>query len=300
MSVVTGQPDLAGAPLARRLVAWTGERHGAELLVPVLLLYALAAATGAAGTSAAHVAPGLLVLGGVAAWTWFLMLRVVDDLADKADDDVVHPERLLQRGVVTTRELTEVAIAAAALCGVISLIIDGGLGAVTLLWALSLAFIGAAIYDFGAGSFLESRPFLARMLRVPASALPVIWFAEMGSGGTKLTLAIAALVVVAILIVVSIDVSRKLKPAAEGELSWSDRLGEGRAHAVLAAVVGLLALGCVLLLAAADAATTIALVALVIAGVLGALAVAHGNAKIAPLVTLLAAAITLTALLWVG
>lgn len=300
MSAVATPVDLAGASRARRLAAWVAERHGPALLVPILLLYALAVATGALAPGARHVGAGLLVLGGVAAWAWFLLLRIVDDLGDRTGDDALHPDRLLQRGVVRDRELGGLALAAAAGCGAISVAIDGGLGLVTLLWALSLAFVGAARVDFGARRVLDARPFLGRMLRTPASVLPVLWFAAMGSGGTGLTVAMAALVVAAVLMVVSIDVSRKFSPSVAGEPSWSGRLGVARASWLLAGVLAAFALTLALLLIAASAETTAAIAALLFVGGAGATAAARGSARLAPVFTLLLVVIALAALVRAG
>ena len=282
-TATSAEPALTpAAPRAARLLAWLAERHGPVLVIPVGLTYAIAVATGALSPSAASVPVVDLVLGFIAAWLWFLALRIVDDLGDRESDDVAHPERLLQRGVVTPGELRAVAGTALALMLATTLLADDGVGPVTLTWLVAVIVTGLVSSDSVAPAALRARPMLHRLLRVPCSALPVLWWAQLGSGGTGLTSDAAVLALVSILIVVAFDVARKLEPAAdEGQTSWSDTLGETRAHGVLAATLAALGAACAALLAVTGAGSIVAFAVIGVAVVGIGAGIVRGNGKLA-------------------
>lgn len=269
----------------KRLLAWIGERHGPALLIPVFLLYGLAIAVGATVDGATDVPAWQLILGGVAAWTWFLVLRILDDLGDLETDRTEHPERLLSRGVVQPGELGTIAAIGIVAQAVISLAIDGGVGVVTLVWTGAMLFIAAAALDFGAKSWMEARPMLARMLRVPATAFPVLWWSEMGSGGATPDAATGVLIIVALLGIVVVDFARKLKPGES--VSWTDELGAPRANATLAVLIALLAGSAIGLLAVVGITPIAAVIVLAASGVIGVAGALRGAGKAAGPIALL-------------
>ncbi len=296
------KPTITGtASLPVRLGAWLAERHGPVLLVPILLIYGISIAAGATAPEAVAVSSANLVIGAVAAWLWFLALRVLDDLGDREADAIAHPDRLLQRGVVTPGELGGLAAVAVALMAISCLVADGGIGPVTLTWLAALLITGVVSSDRAAPPALRSRPMLHRLLRVPCSALPVLWWFQLGSGGTGLTWTAAVLGLVSILTVVVFDIARKLEPAtAEGQSSWGDTLGERRAHAVLAGALAALGATCAGLLAACDVLSVVPLVVLAVAVLGPGAAVVRGASKLAPLVLLLLLLTTLVTLVVAG
>lgn len=282
-TVTPAEPPVSpAAPRAARLLAWLAERHGPVLVIPVGLTYGIAVATGALSPDAASVPALDLALGFAAAWLWFLALRIVDDLGDRESDDVAHPERLLQRGVVSPAELRAVAGMSLAAMLATTLLADGGVGSVTLTWLVAVVVTGLVSSDAVAPAALRARPMLHRLLRVPCSALPVLWWAQLGSGGTGLTTDAVVLALVSILIVVAFDVARKLEPATgEGQTSWSDTLGETRAHAVLAGALAALGAACAALLAVTGAGSVIAFAVLAVAVVGIGAGIVRGNGKLA-------------------
>jgi 4-hydroxybenzoate polyprenyltransferase len=200
--------------LPLRLAAWVAERHGASVVAPVALLAAASIGAGArdragrgAGDrpAAAHVA-----VGAAAIWSWYLMLRVLDDLEDAAADRTEHPDRLLSRGTVTTTDLWLLAGAALATQAAASSLIDGRrVGPVTRTWAAMAAFLGACAVDFGVPAQLAARPTLRRALRAPASILPALWGFAIGAGGTPLRRPAAKLVGFAVALVAAVDITRR-------------------------------------------------------------------------------------------
>lgn len=282
-TATAAEPTITRAgPRPARLLAWLAERHGPVLVIPVGLTYGIAVATGARSPGAAPVPTFDLVLGFVGAWLWFLALRIVDDLGDRESDDLAHPERLLQRGVVSLGELRAVAGVSLAAMLATTLLADDGVGPVTLTWLVAVVVTGLVSSDSIAPAALRARPMLHRLLRVPCSALPVLWWAQLGAGGTGLTSDAVVLALVSILIVVAFDVARKLEPAAgAGQTSWSDTLGATRAHAVLAGALAALGAACAALLAVTGAASTVALAVLAVAVVCLGAGIIRGNGKLA-------------------
>ena len=120
------------------------------------------------------------LLGFVVLFCLFLHLRLLDDCKDYEDDCRYFPDRVLQRGVVTRRELTFVCAAA--------IMIELLLGAIFDLAALVSIFIAICF------SFLMFREFFARswlkrhflvyasthMLIIPLMTLIVFSFATRG------------------------------------------------------------------------------------------------------------------------
>ncbi len=258
----TAQTATARRRRVPRTTAWIAERHGTDVLAPLVALYLLAWFAGAAEMTAVSGAPAgdfrMIVLGAMAFWSWYLMLRALDDLEDDPEDAVLYPDRLLQRRVVSREDLWLLVGLAAAFQGISSLAIDGGLGAVTLTWLAMLLFLAAVSVDFGAPRALAARPLLRRSLRIPASALPVIWAYAIGSGALgadrlPLTQTSAALIAVTLVTVAIFDISRKSTSNASNERSWGS-LGEAAVGRLLAGLFALFGASCAALIVAADGA----------------------------------------------
>lgn len=236
-------------PTVAPLRAWVAERHGPAVLAPIALVYAVAVAAGAAASPEPTPTWSALALGGAAAWLWFLTLRILDDLSDATADAVTHPDRLLQRGEVQPAALR--ALAAAAIVAQLAscLVIDGGVGPVTAAWVLIVA-ATAVVLAVDRVPALLARPMLARLLRVPCSALPLLWWGQLGAGASPLPEQVAAaLLAFGISFVITFDVARKFGPASEDEVSWSRTLGRRGAVTLCASAAAALALSSVLLVA---------------------------------------------------
>jgi hypothetical protein len=197
------------------LTAWIAERHGASVVPPVALLAAVSIAAGARDAERRPSAPRAAA-GAAGLWSWYLMLRVLDDLEDADDDRVTHPERLLSQGAVTARDLWLLAAAAGAAQVAGSVALDhGAAGPVTRTWATMAAFLAACAVDFGAPAALAQRPTVRRALRAPASILPALWGFAIGRGGSPLRPAAAQLVAFAVALVALVDLTRRpATPAA--------------------------------------------------------------------------------------
>ena len=117
------------------------------------------------------------LLGCIAILCFFLHMRIFDDHKDYAADCRHYPDRVLQRGVVTLRELKMLAAVAiacefalAAICGPAAL----------LAWLVAFAFSLLMLKEFFVGDWLKQRFLLyasVHMLIMPLLAMTIWSFA---------------------------------------------------------------------------------------------------------------------------
>jgi 4-hydroxybenzoate polyprenyltransferase len=199
-----------------------------------------------------HAVPGPIVIrprdaaGFFAAYGYFFMLRVFDEHKDYAHDLVAHPGRVLQRGLITLGHLrVAAAVAIAAQLGA-SLLLDGGVGAVTLAWLATFAWSLLMAKEFFAGEWLRPRLVLYAFTHMVAMPLAIHWMVRMGSGALPLPLAAMLLPATSYAYGFAIEVGRKLKAPAEERPevdSYTRAFGTGGAPVVLGGIVLLVTAG---------------------------------------------------------
>jgi 4-hydroxybenzoate polyprenyltransferase len=167
-------------PYPRRLSAYLAERfpvlgHGLLIVAYYSSNQFLARALTLPGRPMHY--DGTSLLGAVTLFCFFFHLRVFDEHKDYAEDAVHHPERVLQRGLITLRHLkllgglaiaTEIVLAA----------VRGP--AVLVAWAIAFGFSLLMLKEFFARNWLK-RHFLvyatSHMLLMPLLSLMVFSFA---------------------------------------------------------------------------------------------------------------------------
>jgi hypothetical protein len=233
---------------ARYLPAWARERFPLANGVFFSLLYVLALLVGRSGGRAPLVPLvfGWRDLPGLAAlWTFFLWLRVLDEHKDYANDLAAHPDRVLQRGLVTLADLRVVGVAALALQAGVSLWIDGRFGTVTTWWLVALGWSLLMAKEFFVGAWLRRHIMWYAISHLLVMVPLVSWVASMGTfTGARLdaTMFLAALVWFGAL---AFEVARKLRaPEDEHPLadSYTQSLGITKATRLLMCVMVALAL----------------------------------------------------------
>jgi 4-hydroxybenzoate polyprenyltransferase len=167
-------------------------------------------------------------------WGFFLMLRVIDEHKDFERDAREHPERALQRGVVTLDHLKGVGVFAFTLQALASFALGGR---VLVWWALSLGWAALAAKDFFAGRWIAERPVLYPLVHLPLSALPCLWAAQVGAGDRTLPATAGWVALLGVVLAGTVDVVRKLVPDESGERSYAAALGLRRAALALAAAL---------------------------------------------------------------
>lgn len=233
--------------IVRRLLAWADERFPHANSVLFFILYATALAVGQALTGATELRIGprsLLSFAG--AWSFFLMLRVFDEHKDYELDCKNHPERVLQRGLVTLGHLKVLGVFAIATQIAVSLLSDGGEpGAVTALWLVVMGWSALMAKEFFVGEWLEKRLVLYALSHMIVMPMALIWMATIGVAhlpmAFALPLTIGLLAALSFASGASFEVTRKLKaPEDERETVDSYTKALGLSMAPLVAIAFLL------------------------------------------------------------
>lgn len=162
-------------------------------------------------------------MGIAATISFFFRLRVFDEIKDFVLDAQNHPQRVLQRGLVTLPQLRTLAWAGA----VLELGWSATRGSMALLgWTLALAYSLTMRYEFGAPVWLRARLLLyaiTHMLIMPL-VIAWLWLAYVPHGHAKLLL----LLLLSLLGGFAFELARKTHaPAAERPTveSYSQVLG---------------------------------------------------------------------------
>jgi len=212
----------------RWLAAWAMERFPARNGVFFATMYATALLVARAAATPGPVSVGWGdVPGFLALWAFFLLLRVFDEHKDFAADAVAHPDRVLQRGLITLRDLDVVGAAAVLLQLGVSLWRDAGVGVAMGWWLASLAWSVLMAREFFAPRWLRARlvPYaLSHMVVMP---LLVLWVMAMGSPAAvhaprAATLApVVLMAALAFAAGLAVEVARKIR-APEDERPMAD------------------------------------------------------------------------------
>lgn len=205
----------AESPLPRRLLAWAEERFPAANGILAAAVFASAALLGR------HAAGGRATLqlrdlaGYAAAFSFFLMLRVFDEHKDYVNDCRLYPERVLSRGLVTLSHLKVVGAIAIALQLGVSVALDGGVGAATLRWLLTLGWSLLMLREFFVPRWLERRLVVYAALHMLVTPLSIPWMAQLGAGQAPLDRAVWAYAAMSFLFGFCFEIARKMKAPTE-------------------------------------------------------------------------------------
>ncbi len=243
------------APLGRRLLAWSRERWRPVQAAGVLLVYltVLLFVQALAGGGELSISLGDLVpFVGLLAYS--LLMRVLDEHKDW-DHDVEHyPDRVLQTGRVELRHLKVVGAVAFAITLLVSLLEDGGIGPVTMSWAILMGWVYLMTKWFFVPGWMRPRRLAATVTSLQQIPLMILWVALMCTDGESLPAGLPWLMVVVALIGLAVDFGRRLE-APEDERptldSYTKTLGTKGAAFVLALLAMLSLPSAVVLLDAA-------------------------------------------------
>jgi hypothetical protein len=231
------------APLARGLAAWASERFPiAETAAMLLGLYVVSLLYGRALVDRGRLSFSLADAGAFAAvWSFFLMIRVIDEHKDYERDLVDHPDRVLQRGVVTLAQLRALGVAAIGVQLAVSLSLDGGIGPVTIWWLIAIAFVALTTRELFIGEWLNRRLLAYVMAHLPLWSLAVVWIAQIGARPRWLPLDAIWLALLGFALPWGVDLARRIAPATVQRppvsTSYADSLGARRSALVLTFVV---------------------------------------------------------------
>ena len=238
------------------LGAWMRERFPARNAVffAVFFMTALLVARTTAGGSG-PVAVSLRDIAGFAAvWCFFLMLRVFDEHKDFEADAIAHPQRVLQRGLITLRDLKLVGAVAIAIQLGVSLWFDGGAGPVTAWWLAALAWSTLMAREFFVREWFRRHLVVYALSHIVVMAIIAMWIATMGAPRAAFAGAPWAFAVLSLFAGLAFEIARKMRaPEQEHPMadSYTQALGVRVASGLLLGVVvgaGVVALGLTALL----------------------------------------------------
>ena len=231
------------SPLSSRLIAWMHERFPLENAVLFVVLYVAAVSVGKTLTTEGAVLwTALDVAASLAAWCFFLMLRVFDEHKDYELDCHNHPQRVLQSGLITLGHLKVLGALAIVTQIGFSVALDQGLGPITLVWAVVMTWSALMAVEFFCGEWLEKRLVLYALSHMLVMPMSLVWMAQMGAKEATLPLSIGALAGLSFLSGAAFEVTRKLKaPEDERDTidSYTKVLGTTRAPVVVMVLLSL-------------------------------------------------------------
>lgn len=217
------------------------ERFPVANVIGALLVYAAAVTWGRALSTPGPIAVGPSDgVSGLAAVGFFLMLRVFDEHKDYAIDCIAHPNRVLQRGFITLSHLKVVGIAAIATQLGVSILLDDGIGPITMWWLITFAWALLMAKEFFVGTWLRPRLGLYAVSHMMVMPLAVRWMVQMGAGRAELPPVAWMLPVVSYFIGLAFEIARKIKAPIDerpGVDTYTRAFGTQRVTLVLAFVL---------------------------------------------------------------
>ena len=301
---MTKQPT-AMRPLPYRLLAWGNERFGPAPILLYFLLYlaGILYARAIAGDRNPSVST-LDVVAFSALFSYFLLVRVLDEHKDYDKDCINFPDRVLQRGLVTLDQLKVIGVLTLVPQIVVSMLVDGGVGPATLAWLVLFGWTTLMLKEFFAREWLEPKLVLYAITHIVAGPLALIWIALIGADSKHLPASVGWLALLAFLVGATLEVGRKLHaPEDERETvaSYTKSFGgpAGAAAVLAVLVVGTVA-NCAVLLSVVHADTVVTTtIFVVVAGAAVAMTVQFGlrpsarSTKVAELASALAVVVSL-------
>lgn len=242
------------SPLLLRLLAWAKERFPAANGVFCLVLYAAALSLGRSSAKAGAIAIGLGdVFGFFASYAFLLMLRVYDEHKDYELDCQNHPQRVLQRGLITLTHLKVLGGIAIVLQIGVSLYLDRGVGAITYRWLPVFVYSALMAKEFFIGEWLSKHLVLYALSHMVVLPMSVLWMIQMGAQDGSLTSAAYLLCTISLVSGFSFEVGRKTW-APEEERATVDSYSKslGLRGAVITLLVLSLAMAALLFVMAKD------------------------------------------------
>lgn len=239
-------------PWIRRYFGWIEERFPPVQGVLFLVLYATALLFGRYSTHSDMLQVGVEdIFGFFAFYAFFFMLRVFDEHKDYELDCRNHPERILQRGLITLGQLQVLCAFAIMIQAGISIWRDGGLGPITQTWLVTMAWSGLMAKEFFCGQWLKKNLVLYAFSHMLVMPMALVWAATFGTNGHDLGSEILLLALLSFVSGFAFEITRKIKsPEDERDTveSYSKVFGTHRAPwvvVVLLLLVSVLSVGLV-------------------------------------------------------
>jgi hypothetical protein len=213
------------------LWAWFEERFPLSQGIFVAVLFVTGIFYGQFLTSSGSLVTGLSdVVGFLACWAVFLMLRIFDEHKDYALDLHNYPDRVLQSGRITLDQLKVMGVATIVLQAGFSLLRDGGLGLVTYYWLMVFGWSLLMTVEFFVPRWLNSHMPVYGASHMLIMPLILAWVMQIGASTATLTAPAGWLALMAFFSGCSYELTRKAWGAEEERdsvASYARQFGTG-------------------------------------------------------------------------
>lgn len=239
-------------PLWRRLSGWMCERFPPVNALLFFILYLACALVARHGTEN----PGIQWLdipACLVTWWLFLLIRIFDEHKDYAIDGINHPQRILQRGLITLFHLKVLGAVAIVVQLVWSWLMAGETG--LLAWGLLFAWLCLMGVEFFCSPWLEKQLLLYALSHMAIMPLAVYWLAVLANPEVRCTPVLQAMMSLAFISGFCAEITRKTRgpeEEREGVDSYTRILGVKGAITLELVLVSAMVVNQVVLLWLAD------------------------------------------------
>ena len=179
---MSNQTLTKNSPFLSRFLGWMNERFPPATAIAFLLVFLLPHlyAQHLIGQEALEIGMPQM-LGYLACWFFYLMLRVFDEHKDYELDCQNHPNRVLQRGIITLTDLKKVGALGICIQLSVSLYLDEGIGPITQIWFITIGWSLLMAKEFFIGAWLEKRLLLYAISHMLVIPIAFVWYMTMAA-----------------------------------------------------------------------------------------------------------------------
>ncbi|OHC29546.1 MAG: prenyltransferase [Pseudomonadales bacterium RIFCSPLOWO2_12_59_9] len=203
------------SPFSSRFLAWLKERFPFANALLFFILYLATAAVARAGQTGSIDLSLQDLLSCLVTWSFFLLLRVLDEHKDYQLDCQNHPQRVLQSGLINLGHLKLAGLLAVAGQLLWSLWLDRGIGQVTLAWVALLVWTGLMAKEFFIPEWLTRHLTWYAVSHMLVMPLIVWWLANLAVPGCSLTPQLQVMMALAFVSGFCFEITRKTKGPEE-------------------------------------------------------------------------------------
>ncbi|MDO8266762.1 MAG: UbiA family prenyltransferase [Moraxellaceae bacterium] len=209
-------PELSSnSSVAKRFLAWIKERFPFANALLFFILYLTTAAI-VRSASIGEITLSLSdVISALVTWSFFLVLRVFDEHKDYELDCKNHPQRVLQSGLITLGHLRIAGSIAIAAQVIWSLLLDNGIGQVSMAWLAMFVWTCLMGKEFFIAEWLNRHLTLYAVSHMLVMPLIVWWLANLAVPGVALTNELQVMMLLAFISGFCFEITRKTKGPEE-------------------------------------------------------------------------------------
>lgn len=226
-------------PITARILAWMDERFPLKNAIVCVVWYLFSALLARYSDGDGSVYLGFVdVFNALAAWSFFLLLRVYDEHKDYELDMQNYPERVLQSGLINLTHLKVIGILCVAYQLFWCVYLDEGFGNIFVAWLVMFIYGLLMAKEFFVGAWLEKRLFLYALTHQLIVPMIVWWMCCLGDTNVAFSGVVILLVALSFATSMNLELVRKTRgPEEERDTvdSYSKVFGTvGSAYFVLA------------------------------------------------------------------